>query len=292
MIDIITLFYNDIIMGSSSALLNLQTLENEFGLTMKQYEQAYANYISTLQSQGALNSKNNYSSLNGRTFWGAAGLKEGAVNSEDECWALCSSDSACSGATYNSAKAYCWTRSGNGAISVGSSTDNALISQLTQNMYNLQTLNNKLLKLNNEIILAQQNIASSQKPLQENNMNNKYNLQTVYEELLLDRENIEAMMQEYKTMDEKYDNTYIYVKQTNSVFILWCIFSGVFLFYTIKTLINPGFNVLHFRVIFWICIFSLFAIVSTHLNSTPGFLLWGLIIAMVALMQMKIIPKP
>jgi hypothetical protein len=276
----------------SSEILKLQVLENEFNLVMKQYEQAHMNYISSLQSHGALNDSNKYVSLQGRVFWGTAGLKEGNVDSEDSCKALCSSDPLCTGATYNSAKAYCWTRSGKGDVAVGLDTDYALITDVTQNVNNIKQLNDRLTILNEKIEKTLKEIVPVQQAEIEEKNTKQSQLQKVYEQLLADRRNIDEMMKESKMLDQQYSDNSIYVEQTNSAYILWFVFAIIVIFYTLKLQFFPNLQSNPIRFIFWFCIIILFAIVTTHLNSAPGFFLWGMIIVMVAFMQMNILPSP
>lgn len=276
----------------SSAILKLEVLENEFNLVMKQYEQAHMNYIASLQSQGALNDANKFVSLQGRVFWGTSGLKEGAVDSEDKCKALCSSDPLCTGATYNSAKSYCWTRSGKGTIAVGKDEEYALISDVTQNANNIKQLNDRLTDLNQKIEKTLSEIVPEQEEqIKEKNLKHE-RMQKVYQQLVADRKNIDEMLKEYKMLDQQYSDNSIYVQQTNTAYILWFIFAIIIVFFTLKLQFFPNFKSNPVRFIFWFCITVLFVIVTTHINEAPGFFLWGAIIVMVALMHMKILPSP
>jgi len=277
---------------NSSEILKLQILENEFNLVMKQYEEAHLNYISSLQAQGSLNDKNKFVSLNGRTFWGTSGLKEGNVDSEDSCKALCSTDSSCTGATYNSEKAYCWTRTGKGDVSVGLNTDYALIPDLAQNVNNIQQLNNKLTDLNKKIEVVLNNIVPEQQQQVNEKNAQKNSLQKIYQQLLDDRINIDAMIKEYNTINEQYKDDTIYVEQTNSAYILWVIFTIIVIIFTIKFLFFPNAQSNSIKFIFWFVIIILFLIVTMYINNASYFLLWGLIILLVFFIQMKIIPSP
>lgn len=276
----------------SSAIIKLQVLENEFNLVMKEYEQAHLNYISSLQSRGALNDSNKFVSLSGRVFWGTTGLKEGNVDSEDSCKALCSSDPLCTGATYNSAKAYCWTRSGKGDVAVGLETDNALISDITQNVNTIKQLNDRLTELNKKIEKTLSETVPEQQAQVEEKNEKQAQLQKVYQQLLADRRNIDEMIKEYRMLDQQYSDNSIYVEQTNTAYILWFVFAILVIFFTLKLQFFPNVKSNPVRFIFWFCITILFIITTTHLNSAPGFFLWGLIIVMVAFMQMKILPSP
>ena len=315
---------------NSSTILNLQVLESEFNLVMKQYEQAQMNFISSLQAQGVLTddnvncgewaarepsectvnpnymlsmckkscqkylttAQNKYVSLQGRTFWGTGGLKEGNVTSEDQCKALCSSDPLCSGATYNPDKAYCWTRSGKGDVAIGLGSDYALISEVAENATVMQELNERLTGLNQQIGDALNQVKPEvDKQMSEKNAK-KDSLQVIYNQLLADRQNIDAMVKEYQMINQQYVDNSLYVVQANSSYTLWLIFALVIIFFTIKLMFFPNVDSAPIRIIFWAVIIVLFVIVTTRLNSAPGFFLWGVIIMMVILMQMKIVPSP
>jgi hypothetical protein len=277
---------------NSSAILKLQLLENEFNLVMQQYEQANLNYIASMQSSGLSNQTANFISIPGRVFWGTAGLKEGNVDTEDECKALCSSDLLCTGATYNSDKAYCWTRSGEGSISVGLSSDSALITETADNMKSIKQLNDRLTNLNSQITTVLNDIVPEDEAQVTEKDQQKADLQSVYQQLLADRKNIEEMLKEYEMISTKYNDQTIYVEQSNSTYILWFIFAILIVIFTLKLMLFPERKSNPVRVIFWFFIAVIFIIVTTRLNTAPGFLLWGIIIVMVAFMQMRIIPSP
>ena len=92
-----------------------------------------------------------YTELPERTWWGTYGIKEGPSNSKEECISMCASDSSCTGATFNPVKRYCWTRGGDGTISVGSSDEVALIPKIQMILLTLSELNNKLLSINEQL---------------------------------------------------------------------------------------------------------------------------------------------
>jgi len=276
----------------SSAILKLQVLETEFNLVMKQYEQAHMNYIASLQSQGALNDSNKFVSLQGRVFWGTSGLKEGAVDSEEKCKALCSSDPLCTGATYNSSKSYCWTRSGKGSVAVGKDDEYALISDLTQSINNINQLNNRLTDLNQKIEKTLEEIVPEEQAQIEEKDSKRKKMQDVYQQLIVDRKNIDDMLKEYRMLDQQYSDNSIYVQQTNTAYILWFVFAIIIVFFTLKLQFFPQLKSNPIRFIFWFFITVLFIIVTTHINEAPGFFLWGAIIVMVAFMHMNILPSP
>jgi len=247
----------------------------------------YKSYIALIKEK---NKK--YVSLQGLTYWGTTGLKEGAVDSENECKALCSSDPLCTGATYNASKAYCWTRSGKGDVGPGLGDDVALITEVTQNANAIQQLNDKLTDLNLKIGEALNKIIPEVKEQMNEKAEKQGTLQAVYSQLLQDRKNIDGMIKEYRMIDQQYEDNTIYIDQAHSANMLWFIFAIIIILFTLKKQFFPNVLTNPFKILFWFFFAVLFAVVTTRLNSAPGFFLWGLIIVIFAFMQMKIIPSP
>jgi hypothetical protein len=230
--------------------------------------------------------------LKGRVFWGQKGLKEGNLNSVEACQALCSSDPLCTGATYNSAKAYCWTRAGSGDVATGLDTDYAIISEVKQNADLISELNNRLINLNDKIKTVLVDIVPEEEAEVKVKNAKQANLQSIYQQLLADRKKIEEMIEEYRMLDQRQDDTSLYVEQNNIAYILWFVFAIIIVVYTLKLQLFPNIAANPFRVIFWFILAVLFIVVTMYLNSAPGFFLWGIIIMLVSFMQMKIIPSP
>ena len=279
----------------NSSLLKIQSLENEFTLLMKQYEEAHLNYINSLNTTSTT-SPTTYLpmiSIPGSTWNGISTLTEGVVASIDECKAMCSADTNCSGATYNSTKSYCWARTGKGEIQISAdTTDNAIIPELTQNLATIQSLNNRLSDLTQQIDTELNKILPDASKEIDSKNASKGKLQSIYQQLKEDRIKIDKQLKEYKKIDTDYIDTNIYVNEKNSKYILWGIFAVIIFFYTIKTMVFPGISSNIFRFIFWVIMAILFMITTTRLNSSAGFLLWGILITLVILIQMKIIPSP
>ena len=147
--------------SSSSSSIKLQSLEKEFDVVMKMYEEAYKTYVSSMSDNIVVTSGSDASTtapptkyivLKNHNYWGKTGLKEGTVNSSDECQTMCSDFGNCEGATYNSSKNYCWARSGEGKVALSDDPDdNAIVPQLKLNAIILKTLNDKLIDLNTQI---------------------------------------------------------------------------------------------------------------------------------------------
>jgi hypothetical protein len=181
-----------------------------------------------------------YVSLKGRAYWGTGILKEGNVDSENECKALCSSDPLCTGANYNVGTTNCQTQSGKGDISPGLGDDVALITEVTQNANTVQQLNDKLTDLNLKIGEALNKIIPEVKEQMNEKAEKQGTLQAVYSQLLQDRKNIDGMIKEYRMIDQQYKDNTIYIDQAHSANMLWFIFAIIIILFTLKKQFFPN----------------------------------------------------
>lgn len=134
-------------MTQNSDILTLENLLKEYSNTMILYKQAQENYNSALNNID----KKKYVTISGKAYWGTGGIQQKTGSSISNCTALCSNDVACKGATFDSKDNTCWTRSGNSSLINGTDTQSAIISELTNAALNLQSLNDKLLLMINQM---------------------------------------------------------------------------------------------------------------------------------------------
>ena len=157
--------------------------------------------------------------IKGAAFWGAKGLSEGSSNSLEECKAMCSSDSSCTGATYNSDKAYCWTRSGDSQISVGMPNDYAIIPENLKYLKIIKGLSEKLTSINQKILktmnkgeplYSQQDIQRKQQTIV---------LNENYKKLTKEREKVEKTIKKYQDLNKSQNEGEIVITKNYSTFI-------------------------------------------------------------------------
>jgi hypothetical protein len=240
--------------SKSDSTIKLDTLEKEFDIVMKMYEEAYKTYVSSLSDNIAVKDDTNnttsssptkYITLKGRTYWGTSGLKEGSVNSIEECQTMCSEFGNCEGATYNSSKNYCWARSGEGTAEASEDPDdNALVPELKQNAIILKMLNDKLIDLNTKILDELKNvekessesiaIPSSSSPSFSSNNNNSSgskstNLKDQLDSLTKDKSHIDQLMQQIENIDAEFKDSHTKVIQSNVSYIFYFIIALIIL---------------------------------------------------------------
>jgi len=276
-----------------SSVLKLQSLQTEFGLVMTQYKQAYANYISNVQATGSTSTDSiAFTTLQGRTFWGAAGISDSAATSVEDCQALCSSDSTCTGATFNSEKQQCFTRSGQGDVAVGEDNEYAIVPELAQNAQVLQMLNQKLMDLNAKIndTLNTMTEPSKNNTTAANSQNDE--LKSIYNSLLAERKNIDKMLNNYTTINESYNDQSIYVLQNNTAYMIWFLVALIIVIFTLKIQFFPELRTNFAKAAFWGILIILFITLIMQLNTPTGYFFWLSLVAIIILIHMGVFPKP
>jgi len=178
----------------------------------------------------------------GKAFTGSSTLKEGTSQTQSDCETMCASDLLCSGATFNSDNNYCKTISGNGIINKGLTNDYALIPKNKYNLMILNTLNNKLLTINSQIVdelnllypLAKSEI--DQKNKKQIELDKNYTLLLEQEKQLL------IYLNENKMFEEELKDNSLYVNQQNLNYKIWIGIAIILFLITVKTLININGN--------------------------------------------------
>jgi hypothetical protein len=274
------------------ALIKVETLEKEYDVTLKQYQEAFNNYINSIQlgsdtqtqSSTATPTATIYSELNGRTWWGSYGLKEGTVANIEACETMCASNDKCTGATFNPVKRYCWTRGGDGKITTGTDTDIALLPQQKATLLTLKSLNDKMLTLNDNISNELKNIDPEVEEQQREKNEKQIKLNDYYEKLLEQKIEMEKQLQEYYSIEEDYVNQDLYANQQNVSLRFWSLITAIVLIITIKKMY--GADSLPINVLFWLALFILLIVLTYSLQQPSGFFMWFLVVMILVLMKM------
>ena len=270
-----------------STMLRLKTLETEYELTMKKYEETYKTYINNLNSA---DSTIKYDYITGNTYWGTSGLEEKPLTTQEECAALCSSNPQCTGATFNPDKRYCWTRTGEGELTVGESADVAIVQQARTVLTQLQFLNKKLISLNSQIKTLLNELYTPALDEMKEKDEKKVELNNLSSKLEKERLKLMNMMNEYETINENYEESNLIATKNNIQFRYWVLLGSIVLLITLKKMINPSSTSIN--TIFWIFLFLLLIAFSYTLTTPQGYALWLIIVLVMILVKLNIIPSP
>lgn len=179
-------------------------------------------------------------SLQGKTFWGTGGVKEGPAQTAEDCESMCLSDQKCTGATFNSDKQYCWARTGEGSVAAGLDSDYALIPKLRQNVMVLRQLNSQLLSINTQIADGVKKLIPEARRYSVERDEKQKELSKSYATLLVEQRELELMLKEYETLEEQLENNELYVNQQNSSVKFWLLFALIILILTFKQMTGLG----------------------------------------------------
>ena len=166
-----------------------------------------SNYNTTTAPDFSINAPP-LTTMPGKVFWGSGQAGSQSVytgGTQEQCQALCSSTTNCSGATFNPTahgQPMCWLRSGEGQIAPGLDTDTAIIPQGQEYLSIINSINNKLIATNQQI----QNIIDQSEPeynsIQTKNQEKNQELIQNYVQLTDEREKIAKMIKKYEDLDE------------------------------------------------------------------------------------------
>ena len=223
-----------------------------------------------------------YAELSRRSWWGTYGIKEGTVASKEECKSMCASDSNCTGATFNPVKRYCWTRGGDGTVSVSSSDNIALIPKIKEVLLTLSGLNAKLISINKKLRAETQKIKPKVEEDKQNNEIQKDKFEQYYNELYYDKSEMEKMLIEYNSIEAELNDQTLFVNKENLGLRLWTLTALILCFIAFKKMKGSDENTTTDPIIdklFLLFIFiSIFSINKPAGFATMGFLLISFLI--------------
>jgi len=284
-----------------STILTLESLQIEYENTMKLYQQAQTNYNSALNGVVSRTTSSNVVTSNGKryvlvptsSFWGTSAIQQKSVSSVNDCVALCSADSKCTGATFDSAAKSCWTRSGNGRVFSNKPNQIAIVSEVVNTANSLDALNAKLVNLLKKMNDINKTTTIRLQTTTNNNIStNDLLLGTRYKSLMADRENINNILKEYGEINVKNQDQSMYLYQNQSSYMLWSLLTIIFIIIVVKLVVFPNITFNWIRFFIWTIIVSSLLVLVSFLKLTYGFVLFSIVVAVILLIVLKVIPSP
>ena len=215
-------------MNQQSSLLQIEALENDFNLVMMEYEQAYQNYINIK------NSDSSYNYVQSRFLIGGTNIVDSSSSDVSGCMMLCSNNTSCTGANYNTNNKSCILKSGILTTSISDDTNYAIITQISQITGVLRELS---IQLNNILTSLTENVNNIIPTNQEEQEQKNIEIEKLYiksQMLNYNKAQIEMMINENNELNNQYDISAINVKRYNFNFMLWVILAIVILIIGIK----------------------------------------------------------
>lgn len=207
-----------------SAIIALEALSKEYDVVLAKYIQIQSDYITSLNE----NKNNDLSpqkmiTNRGTAFWGTSGIDEKKVTNANVCVALCSENSKCSGATFNSADKYCRLRKGTGNLVPASKNEISIIPESSMKLFELKRTNERLIEINNKI----KKLVSNNMPLYNENkvemaMKND-TLKDNYYKLTADKLKIEQKIKENEGLQRQQENDALVLNANYSKYTMYFI---------------------------------------------------------------------
>jgi hypothetical protein len=272
----------------SSNILQLKQLELQYKTKINEYKTAYASYITTTQSQ---TDQNSYVVLPGKVYSGATNISNTTNSTTDNCQALCSANTSCTGATFNSISKMCSLFKGKGTLVNGGSSDNTIIKKLNQQLIALDAVNSQLIDINNQMMAIVNKIQPSVKQNIATLSTNDATLIANSESLKKEQRAIKKLLNEYNDIDQNYINQTLNVDKRNASYYLWLVITIVAVFLALKFVLFPEARGNIVSIILWSIIIICIILGTINLKNPAVYGIWVALVALVLMMKAKIIPS-
>lgn len=280
----------DLISSTNSSLMKLYNLEGDFDETLRQYKQAYLNYISVLQSQ-----KPKYSIIKNTDFPGN-NLVQCQKLSPEICEGNCDITSKCFGFSYdtrNNAN-ICYAKSSEMSPTTPVNGVDLYVKNidLEKSILVVESLNSKLIVINQKIIDQLNEIQPNVDSIGSENKKKLEEAVTIYESLLVEKIKIEKLKNEQQTVS--IENSFSQKNFTHqySQYIFWIILFCIMFLITMKFVLFPTSEINPSRFFFWLFISSFLFVSILFLYIPSGFMIFCTILAYLSLGFLGILPLP
>lgn len=270
----------------NSYLIQLEALDGQYRTKLTEYESAYTTYISTLQDQTQSSATNSYVVLPGQTYMGTSTISNNTNSSISQCEALCSADSACTGASFNSTSAVCSLKSGNSGLTAGATSDNAIITNIKSQIIHLETLNAQLIAINEQITEIYSQIQPSISGDSTSLSANGADITAQYSSLLAEKMKIKRLLEEYNDIDKNYIDQSLTVEQQNATYYLWIYICIIVFVITIQMIVFPDASIGKSIIIIMFIAFLIFS--TMYLTNPSIYALWLVVIAIIVMVSFKL----
>jgi hypothetical protein len=180
--------------------IQLQNLSNEYNMLISQYQNTYQKYIDVINSDNT-----DFKTVDNSVFYGEKQLNILNNTNLNNCKTACSSNSSCSGATFNTLSNNCTLSSGSGNI-VQAKKSKAIVKEAMYYSYQLQKLNAKLLDINKQMMQYSNDNYNKFQKSQQQNIEQENVMNNNYQTLTNERIEIERMVREFETLNSALEN--------------------------------------------------------------------------------------
>ena len=196
----------------------LQNLSSQFNSLLTQYTDTYKEYISLVNSND-----NSLTSVPNSAFVGKSNINILNNSTLDACQISCSSNSSCSGATFNNTLSNCTLSSGPGNI-VTAQQSTSFVQEAMYYSYQLQQLNSQLTSVNQQMRNLSNSSYNKLQQSHQKSLQQEEALQNNYQILIQERDQIEAMVRQFQTLNSAYENGNLIVTSNYYSYLILLLF--------------------------------------------------------------------
>jgi len=212
----------------------MELLSNEFNSLLTQYQETYQDFLNTINSNN-----NTLTTVSNSAFIGQNNIDTIQGTSANNCLTSCTSNTSCSGATFDNNLNTCTLSSGTGNI-VSSNNQTAIVKQALYYSNQLQQLNKKLISLNNSMMQNANSSMNSYSQTEQSNNEKSKILNQNYNTLEQERGEIEKMVREYETLNAVYENGNINVTSNYYLYIMYLLIAIFLVFLMLSVSISSN----------------------------------------------------
>jgi hypothetical protein len=201
------------------SFLDLNLLINQYNNTLSEYISENKNYMELLNSQSQ--TSQTFETINNTSFIGNNDIPNTQSSTIESCQSLCSNTLGCKGATldkYNT----CYI-----STSLNTLTKNTdyttIISQTTNSLLKIVSLNKQLIDLNNSIIQLNVKINVDSPDINKS----QSGLVKINDKLISERNKLYQILKENKSINNIYSSTQVELYRTNIHYSLWIFFAFI-----------------------------------------------------------------
>lgn len=266
--------------------MSFQTLSDQFNSVLSQYQNTYQEYISSLNS-----SSNTLVTVPNSSFSGQNIINTLQNSSVEDCQASCSSNTSCTGATFNTSNNSCTLSSGSGNI-VATKNYTAIVQQGLYYSYKLQQLNTQLNSINQQMESLASSSETQYQQNQQTNQSKTQVLQQNYNVLNQEREEINKMVANYETLNQAYEEGSINVTSNYYSYIVLLLITLLLIFLLVKFSFNGeqrgGGSNLKREAGFLLGIMVVFLGLSKTFNNYNGYIFISILVIAYIIAKMKL----
>jgi len=249
-------------------VLSIKSLETQFGVVYKQYQESLDNYNNALKKW--MNGQKNYMQLKSMGWRGGVTTSTNTANDVNECVAMCSSE-PCPYAVYSSDDKSCTILGQNFIPEKGNENQTGIIPDVLFYALTVDHYNMILIQLSEEIMNEYEKIKPKYEDQIVEKNQKKEILKGTWNNLVNQREKIQELIQQHNSLDASNKEQTLFVNQQNGTFKVWFFLAIILILLFLKQFADIDLST---NAIIIAVAVIMFIALSFNLSSSVGFFVW------------------